>query len=92
MRTLAQIVTLTRLGQYPTYEELRLALVASDVLLGQLKIDRDPVQLAEYFRAAEAPLDEYLGSANHPDDADACNWYRTFINFKIRQEDEPKNN
>lgn len=86
-RTLDDIVAAVRSGQALPYDELRLAVVAFDVLLHQLDLPRDPVRLQAYFVAAESVPAEYIGEANDPDNAEAVAWYKAMHNAGARSPD-----
>lgn len=80
MRTLQQITDAARRGEPATEEELRLAVCAYDVFIAQLELEKDPKQLQKFFVAAEAVPREYIGPANDPDNQDAVDWHKAFIN------------
>jgi len=79
MRTLDEITTAVRRNEPVTTEEMRLAIVAYDVLLARFNIEQYPKLMHEYFIAGDAPLDEYVGGANNPDNPDAVEWHKNTI-------------
>jgi len=83
MRTLDEIVKAIRSGLPYTEEETRYAVVAYDVLIAQIYLDRNPVQLAEFFRAAETSPIEYVGWVNDPENPEAREWYVAMNNVGV---------
>lgn len=79
-RTLDQITTAARQGLPVTETELRLAVCAYDVLMAKLKVPENPVQLAEYFKAADTAPELYLGPNNDPRELGVKEWHEAFIN------------
>ena len=80
MRTLDAIVAATRSAEPVTEEELRYAVVAFDVLLYSLDLPADYKRLQQWFVAAEADPQKYIGKANDPADEEAVAWYRAMHN------------
>ena len=81
MRTLDEITTAVRRNEPVTTDEMRLAIVAYDVLLAKFNIENYPTLMHEYFLAGDAPPDGYVGEANHPDNANAVEWHK--MNIKV---------
>lgn len=81
-RTLDEIVGAVRANEPATTEELRRAVVAFDVLLSRLQVDRHFDQLTEYFKAAEAAPKDYAGWDNDPDNPEVVTWYKTMKGVK----------
>jgi hypothetical protein len=79
MRTLDEITTAVRRAEPVTTEELALAVCAYDVLLAKLEVDKNPVQLQEYFVAGDNDPAEYIGPENDPRNAESVNWHKTII-------------
>lgn len=79
MRTLDEITTAVRRNEPVTVDEMRLAIVAYDVLMAKFEIEKYPKLLHEYFVAGDSVPGEYVGDANHPDDADAVAWHKNNI-------------
>lgn len=80
MRTLQDITDAARVNGVATDEELRLAIVAYDVLLARLGLENDPKQLEKYLRAVDSFPRAYIGTANDPNNEAAREWHRAFIN------------
>lgn len=80
MRTLDAIVAATRSAEPVTEEELRYAVVAFDVLLYSLDLPADYKRLQQWFVAAEADPQKYIGKDNDPADEEAATWYRIMHN------------
>lgn len=74
--TLDEIVAAVRTNELVTIRDMRYAIVAFDVLMSQLHVDRNVEQLAEFFKAASTPPREYAGEANDPGNPEAVEWYR----------------
>ena len=79
MRTLQEITGAVRRDAPVTREGLSYTICAYDVLLTVMELDKDPVKLAEFFKAAESDQREYIGPANDPLNEEAREWYKTFI-------------
>jgi len=79
MRTLSQITTAVRTREPFSVAELKYAVVAYDVLISRLEVANDPKQLQKYFEAAEVDVRSYVGPENDPENAEACEWYRSMI-------------
>ncbi len=86
MRTTEEITAAARVGGELTEKEMRYAICAYDVLLASGKIEKDPVFLAEYFKAATSSPEEFIGHVNSPDNPEFVEWYKvmnkTFSNVK----------
>lgn len=80
MRTLTQITDAERRGESVSHDELLYAVAAYDVLLAQFEIEKHPMQLAEFFKAAECDPQEYVGPANDQAEQRARDWHNAFIN------------
>lgn len=78
MRSLEDITDAVRRNEPATEDELRLAICAYDVLLAQLQLDKNPVLLAEFFKAGEADPLTYIGPANDPRNPEAVAWHKAF--------------
>lgn len=76
MRTLDEITTAVRRNEPVTTDEMRLAIVAYDVLMAKFNIEKYPALMHEYFIAGDAVPEVYVGAANHPDNADAVAWHK----------------
>lgn len=74
--TLDEIVAAVRTNDLVTGRDMRYAIVAFDVLMSQLHVDRNVEQLAEFFKAASSPPREYIGEANDPENPEAVEWYK----------------
>lgn len=74
--TLNEIVAAVRTNELVTGHDMRYAIVAFDVLMSELHVDRNVEQLAVFFKAAESVPREYAGHANDPENAEAVEWYR----------------
>lgn len=79
MRTLDEITTAVRRNETVTTDEMRLAIVAYDVLMAKFNIEKYPTLMHEYFIAGDAVPEEYVGDANHPDNHDAVEWHKRNI-------------
>lgn len=75
MKTLDEIVDAVRRGDEVEHDELRLAVVAFDVLLANLDLPQDHARLSKYMLAAGLPPRRYVGKANDPDQPEAVEWY-----------------
>lgn len=75
-KTLDQIVSAIRLGEPVSYDDAVYAIVAFDVLLAQLELEKTPEKLQHYFVAAELPPAKYIGPNNDPKNPEALAWYR----------------
>lgn len=73
--TLDQIVDTVRRGGHADYEDLRLAVVAFDVLLARLDLPQNYEQLNKYMLAAGLPPRHYIGEDNDPDNPEAVEWF-----------------
>lgn len=80
-RTLGQIVEAVRLGQPHRADELLYAIVAFDVLMSQLHVDKHFDQLQEYFKASSTPPQEYAGWVNDPVNPEAVAWYKAMLSI-----------
>ena len=74
--TLSEIVAAVRTNEPVTGRDMRYAIVAFDVLMSQLKVDQHIEQLQEYFKAAEMPPREYVGTANDFENTEAVEWFK----------------
>lgn len=74
--TLDEIVAAVRTNELVTGRDMRYAIVAFDVLMSQLQVDRNVEQLQEYFKAAETPPREYIGEMNDPANPEAVEWFK----------------
>ena len=83
MRTLNEITNAVRLAEAVTFEELRYAVVAYDVLLSHLKLEEDVARLQSYMIAASVDPKEFIGRDNDPALEPAVAWYRTFIGIDV---------
>lgn len=80
MRTLTEITNATRRGENVTFEELRYAVCAYDVMFASSHPSQHRPLLEEYFRAAESDPVEYIGWHNDPENPDVVDWHRSQIN------------
>jgi len=80
-RTLGQIVEAVRLGQPHGADELVYAVVAFDVLMSQLQVEKNFDQLQEYLKAAHTPPQEYAGWVNDPGNPEAVAWYKAMLSI-----------
>lgn len=76
MRTLKQITDSVRRNEGATTDELVATVVAYDVLLAKLNIERDDQQLKEFFLAAESDPQLYHGWINDPNNPEVEQWHR----------------
>jgi len=77
MRNLEQITAAARIGGELTEKETRFALCAYDVLYAQITTENTaPLFIAEYFKAAETAVDDYVGEANSPENPEFIEWYK----------------
>lgn len=83
MRTLTEITDAARRGKAVSHGELLYAVVAYDVLLSRFQVEKYPVLLAEFFKAAELDPKTYIGPANDPAEQEAREWHETFINLTV---------
>lgn len=74
--TLDEIVAAVRTNELVTGRDMRYAIVAFDVLMSELRVDRNVEQLAVFFKAAESVPRDYIGEANDPENTEAVEWYR----------------
>lgn len=79
MRTLDEITTAVRRNQWVNKTELLFAVVAYDVLMSKLKVENNPVQLQEYFVAADSDPWKYIGHDNDPRNPESVHWHKTMI-------------
>lgn len=80
MRKLTEITDAARRGEPTSHGELLYAVVAYDVLLAQFDLAKHPVQLAEFFKAAEQDPKMYIGEANDPAEQSVREWHNAMIN------------
>lgn len=83
MRSLGDIVSAVRSGEPVDFDELRLAVVAFDVLLAQQGLQQHPAALQAYFEAAQLDPREYVGVNNDPDNEGAAVWYRAMLSVRV---------
>lgn len=83
MRTLAQITDAARRGENVSHGELLYAVVAYDVLLARFEVEKHPVQLAEFFKAAEQCPRVYVGVANDPAEQGAREWHAAMLSVCV---------
>lgn len=74
--TLDEIVAAVRTNELVTGRDMRYAIVAFDVLMSELHVDRNVEQLAVFFKATESVPRDYIGEANDPENAEAVEWYK----------------
>lgn len=78
-RTLGDIVEAIRTDNLVSASEMMYAVVAFDVLMSQLQVDKHFSQLQEYIHASACPPREYVGWANDPTNPDAVAWYKAML-------------
>lgn len=78
-RTLGQIVEAVRTGADVDLSDLIHSIVAFDVLMSQLHVDKHYPQLQEYLKAASLPPQEYAGWVNDPANPEAVAWYKAML-------------
>lgn len=77
MRTLDEIVTAARLNEPLEPDEARYAIVAFDVVLARLDLEKDAIRLKEWMTAALLDPQKYIGPANDPQNPEVVDWYRS---------------
>jgi hypothetical protein len=83
MRTLNQITGAVRRGEEVTDRELRMAVCAYDKMCAQFNLAEQPDQLAQYFEAAEANPEQYVGLDHSPDNPTFVKWYSENVNNAV---------
>ncbi len=81
MRTLTEITNATRRGENVTFEELRYAVCAYDVMFASSYPSQHRPLLEEFFKAAESDPREYIGWDNDPENPDVVDWHQSQINM-----------
>jgi hypothetical protein len=79
MRTLDEMTRAVRRDEIVTDWELRYAVVAYDVMLAGMELEKDPVRLQKYMVAGDSCPKEFAGPANDPQNPESVAWHRAFI-------------
>lgn len=86
--TLNEIVAAVRTNELVTGRDMRYAIVAFDVLMSQLHVDKHFEQLSEYFKASESAPRDYIGEANDPENPEAVAWYSAMRSINLKEEND----